>query len=189
MDRTMPEQHSDLDDEGLLLLATAGDAEAFGTLYDRYLHELYRYVFYRVGDHHETEDITANAFIRTWEYLPRLSGNGAAIRSFRAWLYRVAKNLVTDFYRTRETVPVPDGFHRDEDSVERASDEDARALAVARAIRELKPAYQQIIILRFINQLSHKECAEIMKVSIAQARVLQHRALNKLREMVDERRN
>ena len=177
---------SDSDDNHLLTLATQGDKRAFGVLYERYLDEIYRYVFYRVGDEHEAEDITANAFIRTWEHLPKMGRTGAGIRGFRNWLYRVAKNLIIDFYRTRETVPLPDGYHRDEDPVEGAVERNAQAGRLAEAIMQLKPEYQQIIILRFINQLSHKACAEIMTLSDGQSRVLQYRALRKLREIMTD---
>ncbi len=182
--RSMSTEHSDLEDERLLRLATEGDKQAFGALYERYLDDIYRYVYFRVGDEREAEDITANAFLRTWEHLPRLSRRNASIGSFRNWIYRVAKNLVIDHYRAKKTVPLPEDCYDGEDLVKNIAEQNRQTRQVASALAALKPDYQQILILRFINQLSHKACAEIMGRNTGQTRVLQHRALKKLREII-----
>jgi RNA polymerase sigma-70 factor, ECF subfamily len=177
---------SDSDDHHLLKLATQGDKRAFGVLYERYLGEIYRYVYYRVGDQREAEDITASTFSRTWEVLPRIAEAEVSIRSIRHWLYGVARNLVTDFYRTRETVALPEDFHRDQDLVEGEIEKRFQARQLTEAILQLRPDYQQIIILRFVNQLSHRETAEIMALSDGQSRIMQYRALRKLREIMTD---
>jgi RNA polymerase sigma-70 factor (ECF subfamily) len=99
----------------LITKAIAGDREAFGTLYERYLTIIYRYVFYRLGDEHDAEDLTEMVFVRAWEALGRYRTTEAP---FSAWLYRIAHNLLIDQHRTHkmldrldEQVPdlAPDG--------------------------------------------------------------------------------
>jgi RNA polymerase sigma-70 factor (ECF subfamily) len=182
----MQKDRSDIEDTRLLLLATQGDKDAFGQLYERYMAEIYRYIYYRLGDHHEAEDITANVFIKTWEYLPKIYQQGGNIQNFRNWLYRVAKNLIIDFYRTKKTTLLQNGFYEEDDSIKKIVDQNVQIRILIKAIMALKPDYQQIIILRFINQLSHKEVAEIMELSTGQTRILQFRALKKLREIISD---
>lgn len=182
----MSGDRSDLDDKRLISLATQGDRLAFGILYERYVNEIYRYAFYRLGNQHDAEDITANAFIKTWEYLPKIYHKDDSIRNFRNWLYRVTKNLIVDYYRSNKTVSLENGVHGDDDPSNNDAEQDFQSRHLAKAIMQLKPDYQQIIILRFINQLSHKEIATIMELSTGQTRVLQYRALKKLREIISD---
>ena len=186
----MPTQRSDDRDQTqpLLRLAMEGDKEAFGSLYEQYLDEVYRYVYFRVGSECEAEDITADAFLKTWEYLPRLSQQGSTIRNFRSWLYGVAKNLVTDYYRKEKPIALPDNAHDGEDPVRRTAEEKRELRQLAEAIMQLSPDYRQVIVLRFVNELSHRECAAVMGRTIGQTRVLQYRALKKLREVIDDGR-
>ncbi|MBN1250443.1 MAG: sigma-70 family RNA polymerase sigma factor [Anaerolineae bacterium] len=172
-------------DQRLLQLAIEGDREAFGELYERYLGEIYRYVYFRVSDEREAEDITAEAFLKTWEHLPRLARKNASIRSFRNWLYRVARNRVIDHYRKKKPVPLPDGLQTEGDLVREAVEANSQVRRLTGAIRQLSSDYQHVIILRFINQFSHAECAEVMGRTEGQTRILQYRALKKLREIMD----
>jgi RNA polymerase sigma-70 factor (ECF subfamily) len=177
----MPIDHSDNPKERLLSLVAQGNKQAFGYLYEQYLDEIYRYVFYRVGDPLEAEDITENVFLKTWERLPKLYSQGDQIDNFRAWIYRIAQNLIVDFYRSRKPIQPKDGFVPiDDNSPEEITDRKISSRRLAKAIMELEPNFQQIIILRFINQLSHKEAALIMNLSHGHTRVLQYRALKKL---------
>jgi RNA polymerase sigma-70 factor, ECF subfamily len=177
---------SDQDDRRLLRLATQGDKNAFGKLYERYLDEIYRFVFYRLGNQEEAEDITANAFIKTWEYLPAIEKQDDSIKNFRNWLYQVSKNLIVDYYRKKKTVQLPNGTYESEVSTEVISEKNIRSGKLVHAIMELKPEYQQIILLRFVNQLSHEDTAEIMGLNTGQTRILQYRALKKLRKILSD---
>jgi RNA polymerase sigma-70 factor (ECF subfamily) len=185
----MPTERSDVEEKRLLSLATQGDKKAFGVLYERYLDEIYRYAYYRLGDQHEAEDITADTFTKTWEYLPKIHQQEASIYNFRSWLYRVAKNLIIDHYKKKKTLPLLNSFHIDQDSTKKIAEQQIQSRYLTKAILALRPDYQQIIILRFINQLSHKEVAEIMELSTVQSRVLQYRALKKLKELLSDESN
>jgi RNA polymerase sigma-70 factor (ECF subfamily) len=168
----------------LVALAAQGDAEAFGMLYARHLHDLYRYFRFRVGDDHEAEDLTETAFLRAWEALPTYR---LGEFSFRAWLYRVARNLVADHWRSRRDVHaltdeaaasmgLEDPRPRPEDIL--LAEEQKQSLEDA--LSQLRPDHQQILALRFVGGLSHAEAAEVLGTSPGAVRVLQHRALKAL---------
>ena len=79
-----------------------GNKNAFGLLYEKYLDEIYRFVYVSLSDHWEAEDITENVFLKTWEQLPIIYSQDSKIDNFRAWLYRIARNLIVDFFRSKK---------------------------------------------------------------------------------------
>ena len=169
-----------IDEVRLIERAVAGDAEAFGDLYERYLDQIYRYIYYRVGDSGFAEDFTETVFMRVWE---NLSSFQTELISFKGWLFRVAHNLLVDYYRTRkkqqpldENFDLPDPAESPEELVITSEQE----TLVHVALRRLKKEYQDILALRFINELSHAEAAKALDRSVGAVRVLQHRALQAL---------
>lgn len=178
----LTDSHSDsLSDSHLLRLAEKGDKQAFGLLYQRYLKEIYRFVFFKTGTKEIAEDITEDTFIKTWERLISSHKKDRSINHIRAWLYRTANNLIIDHYRKRKPVQLIDKiFRSNKASTEEIAEFNHMSQTLLDAIKELKPKFQQIIILRFINELSHEETASIMRISVANSRVLQYRAIKKL---------
>lgn len=172
-------------DQVLLERTIQGDTEAFGNLYERYLDEIHRYIFYRVADRFEAEDLTETVFLKAWEALSRFKSSGV---NFRAWLYRIAHNTVVDYYRTRKpTEDSPaDKLRESRPSTEHQAQARDEQQQLAAAIRELETGLQQVIIYRFINGLSHAETAQVMGIREGYVRVLQHRALNQLRKRLEE---
>lgn len=170
----------------LVTLAIAGDAEAFGDLYERYLTPIFQYIYYRVSNHAEAEDLTEIVFLKAWEALP---GYRLGKAPFQAWLYRIAHNIVIDHYRTRkeqvaiDEQPLAAGEAYLPESQAIELEQSNRLLA---AVAQLDEAYQEVLTLRFLNELSHAEVAEIMDRSEGAVRVLQHRALNALRDCLAE---
>jgi RNA polymerase sigma-70 factor (ECF subfamily) len=183
--RMMPPERTDLPEQILLARAIQGDADAFGDLYERYLEEIHRYVFYRVADRSEAEDLTETAFLKAWEALPRFKSSGV---NLRAWLYRIAHNIVVDHYRARkatvdlydeqvhDTHPLPEHQTQDRDEQQR----------LASAIRSLDDLMQQVIVCRFINGMSPAETAQVLGVKEGYVRVLQLRALQKLSGLLEK---
>jgi RNA polymerase sigma-70 factor, ECF subfamily len=169
-------------DTCLIKSSAKGNKQAFGLLYQRYLNEIYRFVFYKVGNIEIAEDITEDTFVRTWERLISSHDNKWSIKNLRAWLYQTANNLVIDHYRKRKPVQLIEKFtHSKKASPEEIIELKDMSQVLMETIRALKPEFQQIIILRFINELSHEETASIMRISTAYSRVLQYRALKKLK--------
>ena len=172
----------------LLTLAAEGDRHSFGEFYKLYLDEIYRYILFRVSDHNEAEDLTAKVFLQAWESLTK-SVRKNKITNIQAWIYRIARNKVIDFYRTRKShVPIdeyPD--HKLQgDWLESDLDDLFISRKLAKGVRQLPDNYKEVIILRFINQMSHAEAAEIMDVTENYVRVLQYRALQQMREILSE---
>lgn len=178
-----------LEDEAeLVRRAIRREADAFGSLYQSYLDRIYRYVYYRVGSAGEAEDLTDQVFLKAWEAIHRYEPRGSP---FVAWLYRLAHNLVVDHYRARRpSLPldeVADTEEADTDVVaaieNRLEVEEVRA-----AISQLNPDYQQMIVLRFIEELSHAEVARILGKSEGATRVIQHRAIQALARALERTR-
>jgi len=170
----------------LINKAIDGDAKAFGELYEEYVDAIYRYIFFRVGSEVEAEDLTDEVFVRAWEALPEF--RPSASYSFSAWLYRIAHNLVVDSYRRRSPVT----FSRDEldknrtrlPSVEEEAQIRHEAANLVKAVQHLSDMEQDVIVLRFVEGLSHREVAQVIGKSESASRVIQHRALASLRKIL-----
>jgi RNA polymerase sigma-70 factor (ECF subfamily) len=174
--------------EKLLLLASQGDKHAFGMLYSHYLDEIYRFVYFKISNEQIAEDITEETFLKTWNSLSKIYKKDGKVDNFRAWLYRVANNLVIDFYRKKKPVfdfnrtwtkkqPLPEDLVLKEE----------QSNQLVRMIKSLEPVHQEIIILRLVNDLSHKEVAEIMNISEGYSRVLLYRALKEIKSMLEKK--
>jgi RNA polymerase sigma-70 factor (ECF subfamily) len=169
-------------DADLVGRAVRGDREAFGDLYERYLDEIYRYLYFRVADEVEVEDMTEMVFLKAWEVLPRTD---EPIRNIRAWLYRVAHNLLVDRHRTHKaslSLDVAANRPDAEPPPEAAVEQREAAERMARMVSQLKPREQQVLLCRFVSGLSHSETAEVLNLRENHVRVLQFRALKALRK-------
>lgn len=165
--------------------AARGDATAIGDLYRRYAPAIFRYLFYRLGDRDVAEDLTSEVFVRALEALPRYRVRG---RPFSAWLYRIARARVADHYRGRRRHPlvplVPD-TPADGADPDAQAESQLTAAALRRAIVQLTPLQQQVVVLRFLEGLSHRAVAQIVGRSEGAVRVLQYRALAALRRLLE----
>jgi RNA polymerase sigma-70 factor (ECF subfamily) len=168
------------------VLAAQADRAAFGALYRRYVDGVYGYSFYLLGDHHDAEDVTERTFLAALAAIDRFRDEGA---TFRAWLFRIAHNQLVNALRRR-------GRHRTAplDAVAEAGVDDDPAGHVARAeeSRRLRDALEalpedrrQVIVLRFVDGLSAAEIGAVLKRSEGAVRVLQHRALRQMAELLD----
>jgi RNA polymerase sigma-70 factor (ECF subfamily) len=184
----MPSQSIRPSEEDLIARAARHDADAFGALYERYLALIYRYVFYRVDDVAEAEDLTEQVFLKAWEALGHYQKRKVP---FSAWLYRIAHNVIVDRHRTRkEILPLEGQLLRDATGgPEDRLDWRETIEAVAYALSQLTPLHRQVLMLRFISGFSHAETARVLERSEEAVRVLQHRALAALRELLDTTMN
>ena len=163
----------------LIQQAAAGDTTAFGEIYTRYLDMIYRYVYYRVGDNHDAEDLTEQVFLKAWKSIQTYKDQGV---KFSSWLYRIAHNMVIDFHRKcAADSKMEQDYVMDEDLTTQFRKHDLEeASALSQAIATLTEEQQQIILLRFIEGLSHAEAARIMNKTEGACRMLQNRALVEL---------
>lgn len=174
----------DLSDENALELATRGDHEAFGVLYERYVTRIYNYIYYRTGNQHDAEDLTARVFFRALRHVENYNDRGLPLS---AWLYRIAHNLVANWHRDnsrRKEVPLEEiilvrqgGEHPE---IVLLQNEEKESLLTL--IHGLPPERQQLLILKFVEHLSNAEVGQIMGRSEGAVKSLYHRTLLSLRD-------
>ncbi|HUF05868.1 MAG TPA: sigma-70 family RNA polymerase sigma factor [Candidatus Binatia bacterium] len=155
----------------------------FEQVYDRHVVGIYRFIYARVGNRPDAEDLTAQVFVRAIEQLD----TGREPGQIAAWLYRVAQNATADYWRAFYRLPlvgvdhVAPGWEPADDASDRASTEpDERARARAQSLlRRLPDHYRRVLELRFLERMSVAETADAMGISSGNARVLQYRALRR----------
>ncbi len=167
-----------------------GDGNAFGELYDFYAPRVYRFVRLKVDSQETAEDLTSEAFLKIWKYLQEQK----KIRErFQALLYKIARNLVIDFYRTKsvreiliedslEELSGPGNEETGEDLVLRKEE----MAGLKKAILQINPNYQDVILWYYIDDLPIIDIAEILNKNEGTVRVLIHRAVKALRIVMEE---
>lgn len=175
---------SEITDSEALQKAAVGDEQAFGILYERYVTRIYNYIYYRTGNVHDAEDLTARVFYRAMRHIHNYNDRGLPIS---AWLYRIAHNLVANWHRDnsrRKEIPLEDillgsgdGFHPEQELL--ISEEQQRLLSI---IRNLPEERQQLLILKYIENFSNAEIGLIMDRTEGAVKSLYHRTLLSLRK-------
>ncbi len=172
----------------LAIRASSHDPEAFAELYDLYVDKIYNYVYYKVGNTAEAEDLTAQVFTRAWEAIGSYQWQG---HSFSPWLFRIAHNLVVDYHRARRPTVVLDALethpnlsNTDENRPEQVLQSMMTMERIREAIDQLTEEQQTVIILRFIEGYSTADIAEIMGKQRGAIRGLQFRGLAALRKIL-----
>ncbi len=174
------------EEELLINRAKKGEAEAFGLLYDRYVPKIYRFILIKTGRKADAEDLTSQVFMKAWESIHGFEFQGFP---FSSWLYRIAGNSVIDYYRTfRSHQDVEEVAEAIQSSENYVADLDLRADTdkVRLAIRRLDADQQNVIVMRFVDELSTKEIAAALSKSEGAIRVIQHRALKNLKQLLDQ---
>lgn len=176
------------EDAALAIRASKGESAAFGLLYDRHVAAIYRYVFYRVRDDAEAEDITSDVFMRALKAMPRYEPRQA----FLAWLYRIARNAVIDRARKgNRQVSFEDALQHP--GVDKIVEPDAEILAhsdsatLRDALAKLTPLQQEVVVLRFLEGYSTEEIAGIVGKREGTVRGIQFRAIGALRQLIPSR--
>jgi RNA polymerase sigma-70 factor (ECF subfamily) len=174
-------------DENVLVEQAKTDPAAFGALYERYVQRIYSYVYYRVGNQHDAEDLTARTFFQA---LDKIEGYEDQGKPFSAWLYRIARNLVANWHRDQKRhtnvslekimFKVQDGDAPDQ--VAEREEENGRLWAF---IRRLPPDRQTLLILKFVDGMKNAEIGKILGRSEGAIKTLYYRTLVSLRRMFD----
>lgn len=176
-------------EEKLIKRAKNGEKEAFGGLYDLHIRPIYRFILIKVGNKADAEDLTHQVFLSAWQNIGGYSFKGLP---FTSWLYRIAHNAVVDFYRTTrhhtDIDSVPEEALAERPEFDRQIDDGMRLKFVRAAIQNLEHDQQNVLILKFVNELTNKEIAEAIGKSEGAVRVIQHRALKNLKSQIDETR-
>jgi len=175
-----------LGEDTLVQRAIGHDADAFGKLYDMHVDRVYRHIYYRVANKTDAEDLTQQVFVKAWEAIGRYKKTASP---FVAWLMTISHNLVVDFYRTKkdraylEVEVLADGSASNPEQAAEAGFEQQR---LRRAILQLGGDEQKVVMLRFIEGFEFAEIASLLSKKEGNVRVILHRALVKLRTIVEK---
>jgi RNA polymerase sigma-70 factor (ECF subfamily) len=170
------------DISGLVEKAAAGDLEAFGEIYTVCLNPIYRYVLYHVRDMMTAEDVTEDVFVKAWKVIASCKGRG---QTFVPWLYRIAHNHTINVLKKMQK-----GVSLETETLVEADGPEKQVAArlsretLLDATGRLPPDQKQVIMLKFIEGLDNREISEIMNKKEGSVRVLQMRALSRLRQQL-----
>jgi len=160
--------------------------ENFSKAYDDFSDAIFRYCHYQTSDREKALDLTADTFTKTWEYL----ANGKEIDNLRAFLYRVANNLIIDYRRKKKEssldVLQEQGFDiatEDENKIHESAFDNKLALE---AVQKLDENYRDVLIMRYVDDLSIKEIAKILGEKENNVSVRIHRAMDKLKGILGD---
>jgi len=175
------------DDRPLIERVRKGDQDAARTLYERYFDRIYNYVYARLGRAEDAEDLAIDTMTRSLTRLDQFQDQGVA---FSSWVYKIAHNATIDHYRRHRKVTLvslvqatlPQSADPSELAMEQLSNEDLRV-----ALRALTDEQQQVLILRFFQDLTAPQVAGIMGKSVGAVQALQHRALGSLERALQGR--
>jgi RNA polymerase sigma-70 factor (ECF subfamily) len=157
------------------------DPGPFERVYDSHVVGIYRFIYARVGNHPDAEDLTAQVFVRAVEQLDTEREPG----QIAAWLYRVAHNATADYWRAFYRLPiigvdhVAPGWEPADDNRQPVEPDDRAAARVQALLRRLPSQYRRVLELRFLERMSVAETAHAMGITNGNARVLQYRALRR----------
>lgn len=167
--------------------------QEFGKVYDQYVDRIYRFAFLKVSSQEVAEDIASETFLRGWK---AVQNPGVEIENVSAFLYQIARNLVTDFYRKKGKVKIVStenvtivqspalhncDIYKEQVSPLEEVEIEMEMKGVQKALSQIKPDYQDIVIWHYLDELSVPEIAKILDKSEGAVRVQLSRALKALR--------
>lgn len=163
------------------------DPDAFAELYDAYVTKMFRFIAYKVGNREVAEDLTSDLFLKLWEYLAK--NQTREIKSVNGLVYRMARNLVIDHYRRKSNnaeCSIEDIMHLSvpAEGLEKVHTK-IEAAKLLTLIRTLKSEYQEVLLLRYIEELPIKDIAEVMGKKRGAVRVTLHRATKTLQSLIE----
>lgn len=169
----------------LLKQANQGDTEAFAQIHQIYAAKLFRFVRFKVSTQEIAEDITQELFFKTWKYLIEPQNE---IKNIKAFLYRTARNLIINFYAQKSKAALPlkeDLISADAPTSKSVNDKIDINLEITKTkkvVKKLPEQYQEVIMLRFLDELSISEISQVLDKPKNSVYVLIHRALKALKK-------
>jgi RNA polymerase sigma-70 factor, ECF subfamily len=173
-----------LEIEPIVDRAVGGDTEAFGRLYDLYADRIYRHIYYRTSNADDARDLTQEVFTKAWQVLPKYKRTNTP---FIGWLFTISHNRVVDYYRTKKDhaylnteIDMGDQGSNPENLIE----SEFTQQEVRRAILQLPEEQQQVILMSFIEGFEYPEIAAALHKTEGNIRVMMHRGLKKMRDIL-----
>jgi RNA polymerase sigma-70 factor, ECF subfamily len=177
------------EDNSIVDRAAGGDPEAFGQLYDIYSDRIYRHIYYRTSNSEDSRDLTQEVFARAWQGLPRYKRTSTP---FLGWLFTISHNLVIDYYRKRKDHAYLNSEIDSEAggrSPETLIEADFTQQEIRRAMLQLPVDQQQVLLMSFMEGFEYFEIAAALNKTEGNIRVIMHRGLKKMREILGEKKN
>jgi RNA polymerase sigma-70 factor (ECF subfamily) len=168
------------------------DRDSFIKAYDKYVADIYRFVYFKVSDKEIAEDITSQTFLKSWGHIQNNSLED--YKTLRALFYRVARNIVIDHYRKtnneqnisldseENNIDIIDEGQSPIRDIESSQDKEE----LMKYLDELKDEYREVLVMRYLNEMSITEIAEVLNKNKGNIRVLSFRALKALRELMEK---
>jgi len=169
-------------DIDLIIKAKSGDKEAFSDLYNTYFEKIYVFVFYRVSHKEVAEDLTEDIFLKAYQQLKNLT----ATEAFQGWLYKIARNRIIDYYRSKKESVALEGLENSlsyEQALVDVIELEAQQKIFLQLLNELGPEQQSVIKMKFIEELDNDAIAASLGKTEGAIRVIQHRAITKLKAL------
>jgi len=172
----------------LVKRAAQGDTQAFGLLYDEFADRIYKFIYIKVNDKAVAEDLLQEVFLKVWQGCPKLKIEDL---KFSAWLYTVASNTINDHYRKvyrrPQTVELDPTFEQPStDDATRLTEQHLSADELSAALDNLDTNHRHVLELRFIQEFSIEETAQVLGKTNLATRLLQHRAIKKLKTIYEK---
>ncbi|HTM68389.1 MAG TPA: sigma-70 family RNA polymerase sigma factor [Candidatus Binatia bacterium] len=161
------------------------DPEAFGAVYDAYVKQIYRFIYFKVSSAEQAEDLTSEAFLKAWQYLKEKRD----VNNLQALLYSVARTVVIDHYRANNCLPGTVSLDEtiSDETAEVASEKFLKDMEtkfdttlVLEKLRGLKDEYRDVVIMRYLDEMSTGEIAAVLGKNASNVRVILHRATKAL---------
>lgn len=175
-------------EQDIIKRAIKGEASAFGLLYDKYQPQIYRFVYLKVSHREAAEDLTHQVFLNAWQKIENYKFRGFP---FSSWLYSIARNQIIDYYRVQKTnISSEEAIELEveltvENPIAKNIDNNLDKEKVRRAIKKLKAEHQNVVILRFIEELSVRETAAAIGKTPLAVKLIQHRAVKNLKKIIN----
>lgn len=158
------------------------DPEAYASIYDRYVSQIYRFILFKVGDGEIAKELSADSFLKAWEYMME----GKPVKNVSGLLYTIARSTIADHFRKKklELVSIDDAPEIVDRKYLGAAETSEDMANTLQAIRGLKDEYREALLMRHIDGLSNAEIAAALGKSSGAIRVLIHRATEALKEVL-----
>jgi RNA polymerase sigma-70 factor (ECF subfamily) len=169
----------------LLIKAKRGDQGAFSELYNLYFDKIYRFIYYRVNHKELAEDLAEDVFVKVYQKIGSVNED----KVFEGWLYQVARNTVIDYYRSKkQTIAIEEveNILQYESTIVDILNLEAQQKIFLKLLKELSSEQQTVIKLKFLEDLDNPTIAGMLNKSEGAIRVIQHRAVSKLKELIDK---
>jgi len=163
-----------------------GNQHAFARIYKTYEEPIYRFIYFRVGGKEIAQDLTSEVFLKILDFL---KNKETKIDNFRAFIYKTASNLVTDFYRLKKITVSLDETREIflPSNLEERADKNIQFEEIKKYFSQLKPEYREPVLLHYFEGLPYKDIAEILGETEANVKMRSHRGIKVLKSLLNDK--